>query len=100
MSIACYADNWPDVDTLYYHFGVDVFIVSKRRYKQGVPPYTGLYYEPFDSSIQRRFVHGLRHGFVLLDPPSERVLFQQGDITIVRVGPSRKLREDVANSVG
>jgi len=91
MLIACYADNWSDVDTLYYHFGVDVFIVSKRRYKQGVPPYTGLYYEPFDSSIQRRFVHGLRHGFVLLEPPSERVLFQQGDITIVQVGPSRSL---------
>ncbi len=80
---AYHASDFAAVDLLYDRYGVDVFVVNQGRYVPGA----SLYYEPFLDSVREQWRQGRRAGFVLRDPPAERILFQRGVFTIVRVGP-------------
>ena len=82
---AYHASDFAAVDLLYDRYGVDVFVVNQDRYVPGA----SLYYEPFLDTVREQWRQGRRAGFVLHDPPAERILFQHGAFTIVRVGPAR-----------
>jgi hypothetical protein len=45
------------------------------------------YYAPFDELTRHLLERGAREGFVLKDPPADRILFQSGEYYVVRVGP-------------
>ena len=45
--------------------------------------------EPFGAAVRRSIAAGKAAGFVLRDPPADRVLFRRGRFTVVRVGPGR-----------
>jgi hypothetical protein len=92
---ACYASQWEDVDALHDRFGADVFLVSTRRYKdRGSIDYR----PPFSAENYTRFRAGLRDGFILLNPPPDRILFRKGAVTVVRVGPPRVMAPSAATS--
>ena len=80
---AFHAIDFAAVDLLHEQYGVDVFFVNERRYASS----NSLYFQPFYTATQEQWARGKREGFVLRDPPSERVLFQQGDFSVIRVGP-------------
>lgn len=83
---ACYATDWSDVDALHDRYGVTAFVVNRARYDD---PKSLAYVPPFRGDNLRRVERGRQHGFALLDPPPERVLFRAGDFTVVRVGAAR-----------
>ena len=80
---AVHATDFANVDSLYDQYGVDVFVVNRCRFEPG----QSLYFQPFYTATQEQWERGNREGFVLRDPPAERVLFQQGDFSVIRVGP-------------
>jgi len=82
---ACYASDFGDVDRLHTIYGADVFLVNLLRYKQR----GWRCYAPLDDASSEWFERGRREGFVLLHPPPDRVLFRQGDYTVIRLGPPR-----------
>lgn len=84
---AFHATDLATVDRLHERYGVDVFVVNQRRYAPG----KSLYFQPFYAATQEQWVRGNREGFVLLDPPPERILFQRGEFSVVRVGPGNGL---------
>ena len=81
---ACYASDWKDVDALRHRYGVGVFVANAGYYAH---PHG--YYVPFAEAALKQHERGQREGFVLQNPPAERVLFRSGDYTVVRVGPTR-----------
>ncbi len=80
---ACFATRWEDVERLHDRYGADVFLVNRRRYEDG----GWHYFAPFEEENRARFAKGREAGFVLLDPPRDRVLFSAGDYVVVRLGP-------------
>lgn len=84
---ALLATRWEEVDALQTRFGVDVFLVNLACFSE-----TGWHYaEPFDSRMLERFQRGRQEGFVLFNPPEDRILFRAGDWMVVRVGPDREV---------
>jgi len=81
--VATYAVDFDEVDALYARFGARVFLVNRARYGPGAQDY----YAPFGDDLPRRMALGRARGFALLDPPVDRILFRQGDYTVVRLGP-------------
>ena len=76
---ATYATDWCTVDSLGARWGVDVFLVTPAPWQvQG-------YDEPFNTQVQKLMQQGESEGFVLRNPPRERLLFQSGDVSVVRV---------------
>jgi len=84
---AMFATRWQDVDALQTRFGVDVFLVNRARFNEA----NWHYAEPFDSRMSARFQRGLQEGFVLFNPPADRILFREGNWMVVRVGPDREV---------
>ncbi len=82
---ACYATDFVDADRLHTLYGADVFLVNRRRYKER----GWRSYAPLDKPASEWFELGRRGGFALLDPPPDRILFQRGDYTVIRLGPPR-----------
>lgn len=80
---AYHTSNFAAVDLLYDRYGVDAFVVKQGRYV----PDASLYCEPFLDTVREQWRQVRRAGFVLRDPPAERILFHRGIFTIVRVGP-------------
>ncbi|HWL93676.1 MAG TPA: hypothetical protein VNT79_09075 [Phycisphaerae bacterium] len=78
---ALYASDWAAVDHLHAKYGVNVFIVNIERF---APPYVEPWLLPVASAHIER---GRQRGFVLKDPPTERVMFRRGPWTAVRVSP-------------
>ena len=84
---AFHATDFATVDRLHARYGVDVFVVNRRRYAPG----KSLYFQPFYAVTQEQWARGSREGFVLRDPPPDRILFQQGEFSVIRVGPADEL---------
>jgi hypothetical protein len=82
--VATYALHLEEADALHTRYGVDVFLVNRRRYAAG----SG-YFAPFHDPLRHRVAQGQQQGFILLDPPADRLLFRQGDYAIVRLGPAQ-----------
>ncbi|MBW2444971.1 MAG: hypothetical protein JRG83_03500 [Deltaproteobacteria bacterium] len=81
---AHYALDWQTVDTLYERFGVDAIVVHDHRYEPGARKFT----EPFASALGEA-LHAERDAYVLVRPPSERLLYHHGPFWVVRLGPPR-----------
>jgi hypothetical protein len=81
---ACFAFDWKDVDALRDRYGVSVFVANAQRHR-----HLWAYFVPFAEAVSKQIERGQREGFVLQNPPAERVLFRSGDYTVVRVGPAR-----------
>jgi len=86
---ATLATNWEDVDVLYARYGVDVFLVNQERFTEAGCRYA----EPFGSRVAERYQRGKQQGFVLSNPPEDRILFRDGDWMVVRVGPDREVTD-------
>ena len=84
---AFHATDFATLDRLHEQYGVDVFVVNQRRYAPG----QSLYFQPFSAAAQKQWARGNREGFVLRDPPPERILFQQGEFSVIRLGPTNGL---------
>ncbi len=80
---ACYASDWKEVDALRDRYGAAVFVVNRMRYSD-MPSIR--YLEPFRKKNEDRVALGREKGFVLLHPPAERVLFEAGDMVVIRLG--------------
>ena len=83
---ACFASDWAQVDALHERYGADVFLVDRGRY---LDPLKSVYFAPFSTATRTQIQRGLKEGFVLSDPPPDRVLFTRGDLAVVRLGPPR-----------
>ena len=83
---ALLATRWEDVDALATRYGVDVFLVHARRLAPDARPDEPA---PFRARVEARraAARAAGSGFVLADPPADRILFAQGGWTVVRVGP-------------
>ena len=80
---AAYATSWSELDAALDAFDVDVMLTAPVVWtKSG-------YYAPFDTLVQQLREAGKQRGFVLQDPPQERILFRSGDVYVVRVGAAR-----------
>jgi hypothetical protein len=77
---AAYATRIEDVDAALEPYGVDVFVASPYAWRNTT------YFKPFDKLVDKLVEDGARTGFVLSDPPAERVLFRSGEYFVVRVG--------------
>lgn len=84
---ASLARDWSQADDLYHRYGVDVFLVNRRRFRD--PGYR--YFAPFDKNHDSRYAGHASKSFVLFKPPAHRVLFREGGISIVRLGPPREI---------
>ncbi len=86
---AYWSDNWAELDALHDRFGVDVMLVNRRRFHDPV----SWYFNPMnDSHISALGFETQKMDFTryaLLRPDPSRVLFRQGEVTIVRLGPPR-----------
>src|SRR5262249_14056978 len=80
---AAHAPHFDEVDALHTRFGSHAVLVNRQRYQPGAVTY----YAPFDVALAPQVAAGRAHGFAVLDPPADRVLFRAGDYTIVRLGP-------------
>ena len=76
---ATYATNWSTIDFLGSRWGVDVFLVTDYPWTQSG------YDEPFNSTVMVLIEEGQSTGFVLRNPPPDRILFQSGNVRIIRV---------------
>jgi hypothetical protein len=84
---AMLATRWEDVDTLQTRFAVEVFLVNRARFTESGCGYS----EPFGSRELERFRRRQAQGFVLFNPPEDRILFREGDWMVVRVGPESEV---------
>ncbi len=82
---ATYAVSFDDVDALHARYGADVFLVNRERYK----PEQRTYYAPFKTDVEEWFDRGRELGFALLAPPKDRVLFEDGNYMVVRLGEGK-----------
>lgn len=75
-----YAVSWSDLDRELDAYGDSVVLTgpmvwSRFEYDAG-----------FDDLMRELAAKGVERGFVLQSPPTERVMFQSGDVYVVRVG--------------
>ena len=77
---AAYATSWDGVDAALEPYGADIIVVRACVYEQHDP-----YYAPFQALTRKLWDRGQGKGFILAEPPKDRVLLQRGDFTIVRV---------------
>jgi hypothetical protein len=77
---AAYATRIEDLDAALAPFGVDVFLSGPQVWNKTE------YFRPFDTLVASLHEKGAHEGFVLEDPPPDRILFKSGDYYVVRVG--------------
>jgi hypothetical protein len=82
---AHYALDWGTVDRLHDRYGADAILVHDHRYQPGRPR---RFDEPFASRLGDQLTRD-RSEYVLVRPPSERLLFHHGPFWVVRLGPPR-----------
>ncbi len=80
---AAYATGIDEVDAALLPYGVDVLVTGPPVWE------TTSYFAPFDGLVQSLLERGEQLGFVLRQPPEDRILFASGDYYVVRVGPCR-----------
>ncbi len=76
---AAYATRIEDIDEALAPFGVDVMLTGPSIWEK-----TG-YLAPFDGLMQELLERGRREGFVLQDPPRDRILYQSGEYSVIKV---------------
>ncbi len=81
-----YATDWRVVDALADQYGVSVFLVNQNRLRNLD---SGLYYQPFRTTNAPLIEQGRKQGFVMLSVPKDRILFQSGDVVLVKVGTGK-----------
>ena len=69
-----------EVDALHDRYGVSVSAADERRYRPGSDDPA---FEPFRARVLAARASGGRLGFVLADPPPERVLFRDGPWKVI-----------------
>ncbi len=80
---AFYAFDWPTIERLHERYGVEVMMVNSRRYE----PFWAHYHEPWYPDIVKRLERGKDEPFAALHPPPDRLLYDDGDITLLWLGP-------------
>jgi hypothetical protein len=76
---AAYATRIEDVDAALAPYAVDVLLTGPSAWeKEG-------YFVPFDGIVRSLRATGERDGFVLRNPPTDRVLFRSGDYYVIKV---------------
>jgi hypothetical protein len=78
---ALYATDWSQVDALYDRYHVRAFMVERHDFA----PTNGI---PGNGRPANLPSLAPGESYVLENPPPDRILFQEGDVWIVRVGPS------------
>jgi hypothetical protein len=81
---AHYALDWETVDALHDRWGVDAIVVHDHRFL----PESRDFSEPFASRLGD-VLHRDRAEYVLVQPPSDRLLYHSGPFWVVRLGPPR-----------
>jgi hypothetical protein len=89
---AFYAPDWSEVEALRERYGADVMVVNRGRFDLA----SRIFDEPFGTRLADRLAPGPYDRYVLYSPPEDRILFQRGPWTIVRLGPPRPGYETVA----
>jgi hypothetical protein len=82
---ALHATSWETVDALAGRYRVSAFLVDRRRLEpaaERVPEPI-----PFEARVGALLAAGAGPGFVLANPPPDRILFRSGSWAVVRVGP-------------
>lgn len=77
---AAYATRIEDVDAALGPYGVDVMLTGPDIWTKQE------YFPPFDGLFKNLIASGTRDGFVLRDPPADRILFRSGEYYVIRVG--------------
>jgi hypothetical protein len=80
---AAYATRWSDIDDILGSRGVAALLTAPSVWTADD------YYEPFSSMVHHLREVGSRQGFVLKQPPPERILFHRGGVYVVRVNPTK-----------
>ena len=80
---AAYATSWQELDSVLGEYGADVVLTGPQVWA------TDQYDAGFEELMRELWKRGAEYGFVLKNPPPERVLFRSGDVYVVRVDPSR-----------
>jgi hypothetical protein len=78
---AAYASSWEEVDKTLAPYGVTVMLTAPTVWSKE------RYYDPFNALVSELRTRAKRQGFILKKPSIERVVFQSGDVYVVRVGP-------------
>ncbi|MGN6504299.1 MAG: hypothetical protein ACTHM6_01930 [Tepidisphaeraceae bacterium] len=79
-----YASDWSTIDAVAAKYGVKVFLLDRRRL---TAPDERPYFQPFrDENKARIEAARAAGGFAMLHPPASRVLMEQGDVVLLRVG--------------
>jgi len=81
---AAYATSIEDMDAALEPYGVDVMLTGPMVWDERS------YNAPFDGLFRELMASGEREGFVLKNPPVDRILFRSGGYYVVRVGPCRQ----------
>jgi hypothetical protein len=77
---AAYATSWDEVQAAFAPYKVDVMLTAPSVFAQST------YYPPFDGLVGALYEKGRTQGFILQRPPADRVLFQSGEVYVLRVG--------------
>lgn len=80
---AFYGEDWSALQYLHDAYGVDVMLVNVGRYSDAASHY----FPPFNDLTRSLYAAGKPDRFAALHAPSERVLFQRGDLTLLWLGP-------------
>jgi hypothetical protein len=78
---AAYASSWDEVQAALAPYKVDVMVSGPSVWSD-----PSNYYPPFDGLVRDLREKGRAQGFVLQHPPADKVLFQSGDVYVLRVG--------------
>jgi len=76
---AAYAGSWDDLESVLAPYRVSAVLTAPQVWAQE------RYYEPFNSLVASLVAQGRERGFVLRHPPADRILFQSGEVYVVRV---------------
>jgi hypothetical protein len=75
-----YATSWVEVDEIADRYGVDVVLT-------GPQVWASMHYDAgFEDLMSKLSQQGTERGFVLREPPAERILFRSGETFVVRAG--------------
>jgi len=77
---AAYASSWDEVESALDPYHVNVMLTAPRVWTETT------YYPPFDKLARGLIERGKLEGFVLQNPPPDRILFRSGDVYVLRVG--------------
>lgn len=75
-----YASSWEELDAAAARYHVSVALSAPAVWEKET------YYEPFRPLVAGLKARGAEKGFVLQHPPADRILFQSGNVYVVRVG--------------